>query len=133
MPSSCAASTSASRPSCCACSAPGSSSSEMCARETAKSTPARIGQTIHLNARITGSSGTSQRPVVRAFKWIVWPMRAGVDFAVSLAHISEEEEPGAEQAQQEGLEALVEAAQEEGILARDEAQMIEQVVEFSDK
>src|SRR5713226_9371482 len=86
-----------------------------------------------LLTRTTGRWLVPLLPVIRAFKWIVWPMRAGVDFAVSLAHISEEEEPGAEQAQQEGLEALVEAAQEEGILARDEAQMIEQVVEFSDK
>ena len=86
-----------------------------------------------LLTRTTGRWLVPLLPVIRAFRWIVWPMRAGVDFAVSLAHISEEEEPGAEQAQQEGLEALVEAAQEEGILARDEAQMIEQVVEFSDK
>ena len=34
---------------------------------------------------------------------------------------------------QEGIEALVDAAEQEGILERDEAQMIEQVVEFSDK
>src|SRR5712692_9158058 len=65
-------------------------------------------------------------PVVRAFVWIVWPMRAVLELAISLAHISEEEEPGSAEAQQEGLEALVEAAQEQG-------QMIEQVVEFSDK
>ncbi len=72
-------------------------------------------------------------PVVRAFVWIVWPMRAVLELAISLAHISEEEEPGSAEAQQEGLEALVEAAQEEGILAQEQAQMIEQVVEFSDK
>ncbi|MGH9681373.1 MAG: hemolysin family protein, partial [Candidatus Acidiferrales bacterium] len=35
--------------------------------------------------------------------------------------------------EQEGIEALVDAAEQEGILERDEAQMIEQVVEFSDK
>ncbi len=35
--------------------------------------------------------------------------------------------------QQEGIEALVEAAQEEGILEQHEAQLIEQMVEFSDK
>src|SRR5229473_229627 len=72
-------------------------------------------------------------PVVRAFVWIVWPMRAVLELAISLAHISEEEEPGSAEAQQEGLEALVEAAQEEGILAQEQAQLIEQVVEFSDK
>jgi CBS domain containing-hemolysin-like protein len=72
-------------------------------------------------------------PVIRAFVWIVWPLRAVLELAISVAHISEEEEPGAAQAQQEGIEALVEAAQEEGILAGDQAQLIEQVVEFSDK
>lgn len=86
-----------------------------------------------LLTRTTGRWLVPLLPVIRAFGWIVWPMRAGVDLAVSLAHISEEEEPGAEQAQQEGLEALVEAAQEEGILAHDQALLIEQVVEFSDK
>src|SRR5229473_166364 len=59
--------------------------------------------------------------------------RGVLELAISLAHISEEEEPGSAEAQQEGLEALVEAAQEEGILAQEQAQMIEQVVEFSDK
>jgi len=71
-------------------------------------------------------------PVIRAFVWVVWPLREMLELAISLAHISEEE-PGAAQAQQEGIEALVEAAQEEGILERDQAQLIEQVVEFSDK
>ncbi|HEX2711840.1 MAG TPA: CBS domain-containing protein, partial [Candidatus Acidoferrales bacterium] len=72
-------------------------------------------------------------PVIRAFAWIVWPMRSVLELAVSLAHISEDEEPSAEGTQQEGIEALVEAAQEEGILEREEAHLIEQVVEFSDK
>ncbi len=72
-------------------------------------------------------------PVIRAFVWIIWPMRAVLELAISVAHISEEEEPGAAQAQQEGIEALVEAAQEEGILGGDQAELIEQVVEFSDK
>lgn len=72
-------------------------------------------------------------PVIRAFVWIVWPMRAVLELSVSLAHISEDEEPSAEGTQQEGIEALVEAAEEEGILEREEAHLIEQVVEFSDK
>jgi putative hemolysin len=50
-----------------------------------------------------------------------------------VTHISDEEQPSAKDTQQEGIEALVEAAQEEGFLAQDEAQMIEQVVEFGDK
>ena len=50
-----------------------------------------------------------------------------------MTHISDEELPAGKESQQDGIEAFVEAAQEEGILAQDEAQMIEQVVEFSDK
>jgi putative hemolysin len=72
-------------------------------------------------------------PVLRAFVLVIWPLRVLLELAISVAHISEEEEPTAAQAQQEGIEALVEAAQEEGILAGDQAQLIEQVVEFSDK
>jgi len=75
-------------------------------------------------------------PVVRALLWLVWPLRALLELATSLAHISEEVDPTAEpsrRSDQESIEALVEAAQEEGILEREEAQMIEQVVEFSDK
>ena len=86
-----------------------------------------------LVTRTTGRWLVPLVPVIRAFAWVAWPMRAVLELAISLAHISEEEEPGAAQAQQEGLEALVEAAQEEGILARDQAHLIEQVVEFSDK
>ncbi len=86
-----------------------------------------------LVTRTTGRWLVPLVPVVRAVVWVVWPMRAVLELAVSLAHISEEEEPGAAQAQQEGIEALVEAAREEGILERDQAHLIEQVVEFSDK
>lgn len=86
-----------------------------------------------LLTRTTGRWLTPVVPVVRAFVLIVWPFRALLELAISVAHISEEEEPSPAQAQQEGIEALVEAAQEEGILAGDQAEMIEQVVEFSDK
>jgi putative hemolysin len=75
-------------------------------------------------------------PVVRLLVLLVWPLRALLELAVSLAHISDVVEPGAaasRRTDQEGIEALVEAAQEEGILEQDEAEMIEQVVEFSDK
>jgi CBS domain containing-hemolysin-like protein len=60
-------------------------------------------------------------------------LRAALELAISVARISEEESPSGTQAQQEGIEALVEAAQEGGILGGDKAQLIEQVVEFSDK
>jgi CBS domain containing-hemolysin-like protein len=71
--------------------------------------------------------------VIRAFLWIVWPFRVLLELAVSLAHISDDHPSDGSTAQQEGIEALVDAAEQEGILERDEAQMIEQVVEFSDK
>jgi putative hemolysin len=71
--------------------------------------------------------------VIRAFLWIVWPFRVVLELAVSLVHISDDHPAGGLTAQQEGIEALVDAAEQEGILERDEAQMIEQVVEFSDK
>jgi len=72
-------------------------------------------------------------PALRAALIIIWPLRAALDLAISVARISEEESQPGTQAQQEGIEALVEAAQEGGILGGDKAQLIEQVVEFSDK
>jgi len=71
--------------------------------------------------------------VIRAFLWIVWPFRVVLELAVSLARISDDHPSDGSTAQQEGIEALVDAAEQEGILERSEAQMIEQVVEFSDK
>src|SRR6202011_6342142 len=44
-----------------------------------------------------------------------------------------ENEKTEEQRTEEGIEALVEAAEEEGIIEPEQADMIEQVVEFSDK
>jgi CBS domain containing-hemolysin-like protein len=64
---------------------------------------------------------------------LIWPLRAALDLAISVGRISEEELPSETRAQQNGVEALVEAAQEGGMLASDKAQLIEQVVEFSDK
>lgn len=71
--------------------------------------------------------------VLRGALLAIWPLRAALDLAISVARISEEEAPPGTQAQQNGIEAFVEAAQEGGILAGDKAQLIEQVVEFSDK
>ena len=71
--------------------------------------------------------------VIRAFLWLVWPFRAIQDLALSLAHLTDEPPTNVADAQQEGIEALVDAAEQEGILEHHEAQMIEQVVEFSDK
>jgi putative hemolysin len=72
-------------------------------------------------------------PVLRGALIIIWPLRAALDLAISVGRISEEELPAGTQAQQNGIEALVEAAQEGGMIEGDKAQLIEQVVEFSDK
>jgi CBS domain containing-hemolysin-like protein len=72
-------------------------------------------------------------PALRAALVVIWPLRAALDLAISVGRISEEEAPPGTQTQQNGIEALVEAAQEGGMIAGDKAQLIEQVVEFSDK
>jgi putative hemolysin len=71
--------------------------------------------------------------VIRAFLWIVWPFRVLQELAASLVRISDEQPTGGPAEQEERIEALVDAAEQEGILEPGEAQMIEQVVEFSDK
>ena len=71
--------------------------------------------------------------VIRAFLWIVWPFRVLLELAGSLARMSDDQHADGSVEQQEGIEALVDAAEQEGILEPGEAQMIEQVVEFSDK
>jgi CBS domain containing-hemolysin-like protein len=71
--------------------------------------------------------------VIRVFLWLVWPFRVVHELALSLARISDDHSSDGSTSQQEGIEALVDAAEQEGILERSEAQMIEQVVEFSDK
>jgi CBS domain containing-hemolysin-like protein len=72
-------------------------------------------------------------PTLRIALALTWPFRALMGAAISFTHISDEERPAGSENQAQGIEALVEAAQEEGILAQDEADLIEQVVEFSDK
>ncbi len=71
--------------------------------------------------------------VIRAFLWVIWPFRVLLDLALSLARISDEQHADDSPAQEEGIGALVDAAEQEGILNPGDAQMIEQVVEFSDK
>ena len=70
---------------------------------------------------------------IRAFLWIVWPFRVLLELAGSLARISDDQHAEGSAEQGEGIGALVDAAEQEGILDPGEAQMIEQVVEFSDK
>ncbi|HTQ62436.1 MAG TPA: hemolysin family protein [Candidatus Solibacter sp.] len=84
--------------------------------------------------RTTGRWLLPLLPLIRAAMWLVWPVRVFLEGAESLARISEHEpEMTQEQRTEERIEALVEAAEEEGIIAADQADLIEQVVEFSDK
>jgi CBS domain containing-hemolysin-like protein len=73
-------------------------------------------------------------PLIKAAMVIAWPVRVFLEGAESLARISEQEvRETPEQRTEEGIEALVEAAEEEGFIEPDQADLIEQVVEFSDK
>ena len=84
--------------------------------------------------RTTGRWLLPLLPLIRAAMWFVWPVRVFLEGAESLARISEQEaEKTEEQRTEEGIEALVEAAEEEGIIEPEQADLIEQVVEFSDK
>jgi putative hemolysin len=84
--------------------------------------------------RTTGRWLLPLLPMIRAGMWLVWPARVFLEGAESLARISEHEvEKTEEQRTEEGIEALVEAAEEEGIIQPEQGELIEQVVEFSDK
>jgi CBS domain containing-hemolysin-like protein len=84
--------------------------------------------------RTTGRWLLPLLPLIRAAMWLVWPVRVFLEGAESLARISEYEETRTEeQRTEEGIEALVEAAEEEGIIEPEQGDLIEQVVEFSDK
>ena len=84
--------------------------------------------------RTTGRWLVPLLPLVRASLVLVWPVRVFLEGAESLARISESDtEKTEEQRTEEGIEALVEAAEEEGIIEPEQAELIEQVVEFSDK
>jgi putative hemolysin len=69
-------------------------------------------------------------PIVQVFTWMVWPMRVAIELIASLGELADEP---SRQREEEAIEALVEAAEEEGILEREQAELIEQVVEFGDK
>lgn len=87
-------------------------------------------------AFLARTEGRWLRPIAPALRFalmLTWPLRAVLGLAFSVAHLTDEEKPDGSEDQQEGIEALVEAAQEEGILEQHEAQLIEQMVEFSDK
>jgi len=84
--------------------------------------------------RTTGRWLLPLLPLIRATMWLAWPVRIFLEGAESLARIAEHEpERTEEQRTEEGIEALVEAAEEEGIIEPEQGDLIEQVVEFSDK
>ena len=84
--------------------------------------------------RTTGRWLVPLLPLIRLAMLLVWPIRVFLEGTESLARISEQEiEQTQEQRTEEGIEALVEAAEEEGIIEPEQADLIEQVVEFSDK
>jgi putative hemolysin len=84
--------------------------------------------------RTTGRWLLPLLPLIRVAMLLAWPVRVFLEGAESLARISEQEvERTEEQRTEEGIEALVEVAEEEGIIEKDQADLIEQVVEFSDK
>jgi CBS domain containing-hemolysin-like protein len=84
--------------------------------------------------RTTGRWLLPLLPLIRAAMLLVWPIRVFLEGTETLARISEQEVEGTEeQRTEEGIEALVEAAEEEGIIEPGQANLIEQVVEFSDK
>src|SRR5881394_2682904 len=84
--------------------------------------------------RTTGRWLLPLLPLIRGTMWLVWPVRVFLEGAESLARISEHEvEKTEEERTEEGIEALVEVAEEEGIIEPEQADLIEQVVEFSDK
>jgi putative hemolysin len=84
--------------------------------------------------RTTGRWLLPLLPLIRMAMLLVWPIRIFLEGAESLARISEQEiERTEEQRTEEGIEALVEVAEEEGIIEPEQADLIEQVVEFSDK
>jgi putative hemolysin len=72
-------------------------------------------------------------PAIRFCFIAASPLETVVSLGKLLAELKEEHEPGVEPNQGQALEALVEAARGEGLLERDEAKLIEQVVEFGDK
>jgi putative hemolysin len=84
--------------------------------------------------RTTGRWLLKLIPIVRLAIFVAWPARIFLEGTESLARISEKDfDQTPEQRTEEGIEALVEQAEEEGIIEPEQASLIEQVVEFSDK
>lgn len=84
---------------------------------------------------LSGASGNWAAPfvpVARLFVWIISPIQSVLEILISVLHLSEADD--ASQADdQQAIGAIMDAATEEGIIEKEEARLIEQVVEFSDK
>src|SRR6202035_4913944 len=84
--------------------------------------------------RTTGRWLLPLLPIIRVAMSLDWPARIFLEGAESLARISEQDfDKSDEKRTEEGIEALVEQAEEEGIIQPEQGDLIEQVVEFSDK
>jgi CBS domain containing-hemolysin-like protein len=70
-------------------------------------------------------------PLVRLLLWLTWPVYSILNLLASVLRISEDDSTAP--AEQQAIEAFVDAATEEGIIEQDEARLIEQVVEFGEK
>ncbi len=71
-------------------------------------------------------------PVVRLFVWMISPIQSVLEILISVLHLSEVDDASPAD-DQEAIGAIMDAATEEGIIEKEEARLIEQVVEFSDK
>jgi putative hemolysin len=83
---------------------------------------------------LAGAPGNWLRPfvpLVRIMSWIVRPVQGVLELLVSVLHLSEPEIEAPE-ADQQAIEAFVDAATEEGIIEQEDARLIEQVVEFGE-
>lgn len=83
--------------------------------------------------RTTGEWLKPLVPVVRVLSYAVAPLRVSLEFAISVVHLAEEEEATQPADAAQAIEALVEAGKEEGLIEREDARLIESVVEFGDK
>jgi putative hemolysin len=72
-------------------------------------------------------------PTLRLLLAATWPARVLMEGVISFAHISDEERAAGGKEETPGIGALMEAAQDQGFLAENEAELIEQVMEFGDK
>ena len=83
---------------------------------------------------LAGAPGNWLRPfvpLVRLAMWVVWPVQSVLQLLVSVLHLSEPDVEKPE-ADQQAIEAFVDAATEDGIIEQEDARLIEQVMEFGE-